>query len=186
MLRNTHGCYGIVAIALHWGIALFFFGQIVLGYLMQAVADRPRLQFDLYQWHKSFGFVIFALALLRVAWAISSVRPRPVSATPRWEATVAQLAHILLLTLTIIIPLTGWAIASTSPLRIPSFAFNLVVVPDLPLIRSDEMEAFWSRLHALLAYGAGLLSVAHAGAAVHHHIIRKDATLARMLGADER
>lgn len=186
MLRNTHGSYGIVAIVLHWSIALFFFGQIALGYLTQAVADRPRLQFELYQWHKSFGFVILALALLRVAWALSGVRPRPVSATPRWEATVARLAHILLLTLTIIIPLTGWAIASTSPLRIPSFAFDLVVVPDLPLTRSDEMEAFWSRLHALLAYGAGLLAAAHAGAAIHHHIIRKDATLARMLGATLR
>lgn len=183
MLRNTRGSYGAVAISFHWTVAVLFLGQIALGYLTQAVADRPRLQFDLYQWHKSFGFLILALALLRVAWAFSSIRPQPVPHVPRWEATVARSVHILLLALTIIVPLTGWAIASTSLLRIPSFAFDLVVVPDLPLARSDAMEALWSEAHALLAYGAGFLAIAHAGAAIHHHIMRRDATLVRMLSA---
>jgi cytochrome b561 len=172
-----------VAIGFHWTVALLFIAQIALGYLTQAVGDRPRLQFDLYQWHKSFGFLILALALLRVLWAFSSTRPQPVPDMPRWEVSTARVVHILLLALTIIVPLTGWAIASTSPLRIPSFAFDLVVVPDLPLARSDAMEAFWSSTHALLAYGAGLLALAHAGAAIHHHIVRRDATLVRMLGA---
>jgi cytochrome b561 len=183
MLRNTRASYGAVAIGFHWAVALLFLGQIALGYLTQAVADRPRLQFDLYQWHKSFGFVILALALLRAVSAFSGIRPQPVPRTPPWEAIAARAVHILLLALTIVVPLTGWAIASTSLLRIPSFAFDLVVVPDLPLARSDAMEAFWSRTHALLAYGAGLLALAHAGAAVHHHMVRRDATLARMLGA---
>jgi cytochrome b561 len=84
------------------------------------------------------------------------------------------------------VPLAGWAIASTSPLQIPSFAFDLVVVPDLPLARSDAMEAFWSQTHALLAYGAGLLALAHAGAAIHHHLMRGDATLERMLDFRQR
>lgn len=183
MLRNTRASYGAVAIGFHWTVALLFLAQIALGYLTQAVGDRPRLQFDLYQWHKSFGFLILALALLRVLWAFSSTRPQPVPDMPRWEVSTARVVHILLLALTIIVPLTGWAIASTSPLRIPSFAFDLVVVPDLPLARSDAMEAFWSSTHALLAYGAGLLALAHAGAAIHHHIVRRDATLVRMLGA---
>jgi cytochrome b561 len=182
MLRNTDGSYGAVAIGFHWTIAVLFVGQIALGYLTQAVVDYPRLQFDLYQWHKSFGFLILALALLRILWALSGVRPQSVPGVPRWETTAARVAHGLLLALTLVVPLTGWAIASTSPLRIPSFAFNLVVVPDLPLARSDAMESLWSRTHALLAYGAGLLALAHAGAALHHHLIRRDATLVRMIG----
>lgn len=186
MLRNTRTAYGAVAIVLHWTIALLFLGQIVLGYLTQAVADRPRLQFDLYQWHKSFGFLILALALARLSWSLSGIRPRPAEGTPRWEATAARVVHLLLLALTIAVPLAGWMIASTSPLRIPSFAFDLVVVPDLPFARSDAMEAFWSRAHALLAYGAGLLALAHAGAALHHHFIRADATLARMTSGKSR
>lgn len=182
MLRNTRTSYGAVAIALHWTIALLFFGQIALGFLTQAVADHPRLQFDLYQWHKSFGFLVLALALSRLAWSLSGVRPLPLAGMPQWEAAAARTVHLLLLTLTVAVPLAGWMIASTSPLQIPSFAFDLVLIPDLPLTRSDAMEAFWSRTHALLAYGAGLLALAHAGAAIHHHAMCEDATLARMLG----
>ena len=186
MLRNSRASYGTVAIALHWAIALLFFGQIALGYLMQAVADRPRLQFNLFQWHKSFGFLVLGLALALLAWSFSGTRPQPVPGMPRWEAAAARAVHFLLLALTIAVPLAGWAIASTSPLRIPSYAFDLVVVPDLPLARSDAMEAFWSQAHALLAYGAGLLALAHAGAALHHHAARRDATLTRMLGLRRR
>lgn len=183
MLRNSRTSYGTVAIVLHWTIALLFSGQIALGFLTQAMADRPRLQFDLYQWHKSFGFLLLALALTRLAWSLSGIRPHPLAEMPRWEAAAARTAHRLLLALTVAVPLAGWMIASTSPLHIPSFAFDLVLVPDLPLARSDAMEAFWSRTHATLAYGAGLLALVHAGAAIHHHVIRGDRTLVRMLGA---
>ena len=186
MLRNTRTAYGAVAIVLHWTIALLFLGQIVLGYLTQAVADNPRLQFDLYQWHKSFGFLILALALARLGWSLAGTHPLPLDGTPRREAVAARSVHLLLLTLTVAVPLAGWMIASTSPLQIPSFAFDLVVVPDLPFARSDAMEAFWSRVHAFLAYGAGLLALAHAGAAIHHHFIRADATLARMTSGKSR
>lgn len=181
MLRNTHGAYGTVSIVFHWTIALLFLGQIALGYLTQAAAGYPSLQFDLYQWHKSFGFLILALALPRLLWALSSIRPRTNPDAPRWEQVAARTVHILLMALTIIVPLTGWAIASASPLRIPSFAFNLIVVPALPLTRSDAMEALWSRLHALLAYGAGLLALAHAGAAIRHHFPGRGITLAKIV-----
>src|SRR5690606_22672960 len=161
-------------------------GQIALGYLTQAVASRPRLQFDLYQWHKSFGFLILGLALLRTILALSGVRPLPVPGMRHWEAVGVRLAHLMLRALTVIVPLTGWAIASTSPLRIPSLVFDLLVVPDLPRARPAANQLRWSRTPALLAYGAGLLALAHAGAAIHHHFVRRDATLQRMLGATAR
>lgn len=183
MLRNSRMSYGTAAIGLHWAIALLFLGQVGLGFLMQAVAGRPRLQFELYQWHKSFGFLVLVLALSRLLWSLSGIRPRPLAGMPRWETIAARTAHLLLLALTVAVPLAGWMIASASPLKIPSFAFDIVVVPDLPVTRSDAMETFWSRAHALLAYGAGLLALVHAGAAMHHHFVRKDATLVRMFGA---
>lgn len=182
MLRNSRTTYGLVAIVLHWTIAVLFFGQIVLGYLTQATESNPRLRFDLYQWHKSFGFLVLVFVVLRLVWSLSNARPLPLTGTPRWEAVIARTAHLLLLALTLAVPVAGWMIASTSPLKIPSFVFDLVLVPDLPAARSDALEAFWSRAHALLAYGAGLLVLAHAGAAIHHHMLRRDDTFLRMLG----
>lgn len=186
MLRNSRTSYGAVTVILHWTVAALFFAQLALGYLTQAVAARPRLQFDLYQWHKSVGFLLLAVALLRVAWSLSQVRPRPLSGTPGWQVVTARCFHVALLALTLMVPLAGWAIVSVSPLRIASFAFDLVVIPDLPLARSDGAEQFWSRLHALLAYAGLVLAMVHAGAALHHHLVRKDATLERMLGMQRR
>ncbi|WP_428647073.1 cytochrome b, partial [Roseibium sp.] len=134
MWRNTPGTYGLVTIIFHWAVAVLFIGQIALGYLTQLSADYPRQQFDLYQWHKSFGFLVLLLALLRAGWSLANVRPGPVPGSPPWETVAATAAHRLLLVLTILIPLAGWAIASTSPLNIPSVVFNRLIIPDLPLV----------------------------------------------------
>ena len=49
MWRNTRGRYGLAAKTLHWLVALLFICQLPLGYLTQASADDPALQFALYQ-----------------------------------------------------------------------------------------------------------------------------------------
>ncbi|MCR4268170.1 cytochrome b [Nitratireductor sp. ZSWI3] len=179
--HSPPGAYGLTAIIFHWLVGLLFLVQIPLGYLTQAVASRPALQFDLYQWHKSVGFLILALALLRLAWRLLTKSPAPPEGLPHWELAAARLAQALLLLLTVVVPLTGWLIASTSPLRIPSYVFNLVVVPHLPLTPSQDADRLWSSLHAYLAYAAGLLALVHIGAALWHHFLLRDETLSRML-----
>lgn len=186
MWRNTEQSYGLTAIILHWAIALLILGQILLGYLTQDLSDHPALQFDLYQWHKSVGFLILALALPRIVWSLASRPLEPLSDTPQWQTVASRTMHFVLLTLTLAVPLAGWAIASSSPLRIPSYVFDLVVVPALPLPVSDAAETFWSMVHATLAYGTGLLVLLHAAAALDHHIRKRDPTLRRMLPGGRR
>lgn len=168
MLRNTHRSYGAVSRALHWAIALAFVAQIPLGFLTQASADDPALQFELYQWHKSMGFLVLSLAAIRALWSFVNPRPSDAAGPSRAGAMLARVAHAALLLLTLAVPMTGWAIASTSPLQIPSFAFDLVLVPNLPMAVSDAAEAFWSSVHVWLAYGAGALVAIHASAAIFH------------------
>lgn len=181
MWRNTRTRYGLVARALHWAIAALFIVQIPLGYLTQAMGERPALQFELYQWHKSIGFLTLALAVLRLVWFLSGRKPAPLAGTTRLEAMAAHGVHRALLAFTVLVPLAGWAIASSSPLAIPSYVFNLFVMPNLPLGVSDGNEAFWSWVHAILAYAAGATVLGHAGAALYHHFAKHDATLTRML-----
>lgn len=181
MWRNTRETYGLTAILFHWSIAGLFLCELLLGYSTQVSDDRPALQFELYQWHKSIGFLILVLAVPRLAWALLSVRPHALAGSTRLEEIAARAVHLALLALTILVPLAGWAIASASPLRIPSYAFNWVVIPNLPLTPSDALETFWSRIHALLAYTAGILALVHAAAAIHHHFRLRDGTLVRML-----
>ena len=180
MPRNRRNIYGLVAIFLHWTIALLFVGQFLLGLSMTRVKGMA-LQFELIQLHKSFGFVVLALALIRLAWRMAVGGPEPsrsLSLSEKWAATVVQ---GLLLAATIIVPLAGWALASTSTLGMPTLAFNLVLIPHLPLVPSEQAETFWHRLHGLLAYAAVLLAAGHAAAALRHHFLLRDDVLARML-----
>lgn len=181
MWRNTLASYGLVSRLLHWMLALSFIAQIPLGFLTQATAENPALQFNLYQWHKSAGFLILALAIVRILWSLTSRKPEEPSGAKPPMQRAAHLAHAALLVMTLAIPMTGWAIASTSPLQIPSFFFDLVVIPNLPMTVSDGAEALWSQFHAWLAYGAAALIVVHAGAAVFHAIRPEAGSLHGML-----
>jgi cytochrome b561 len=189
MWRNDRESYGLVSILFHWVIAVLFLCQLPLGYLTQATPNYPALQFELYQWHKSVGFLILALAVPRLIWAVTAGRPAASEGLTPSESAAARAAHICLYAATIAVPLAGWAVVSTSPLRIPSYAFNLFVVPNLPLAVSNASEALWSSIHAFLAYAAGFIAVVHILAALRHHFHFKDDVLIRMLrpggGRDE-
>ena len=178
--RNTSASFGLVAIVFHWTIALLFLAQLALGYLMSRDID-PVLQFNLFQYHKSIGFLVLALAAPRFIWSVFSRKPRALDGEGMASRLAARAAHAALLFLTLAVPLAGWAVASTSPLQIPSYVFDLVVVPGLPMAISDQAEAFWTKVHATLAYLAAVIVVLHVAAALWHHFVRKDPTLRRMI-----
>lgn len=180
MLRNGNETFGLVTILFHWIIAVLFIGQLVLGVTTQWVHSMA-LQFVLIQWHKSFGFLLLGLSVLRLAWAGTQTRPRAVATLGKAERYAAWVVQSLLYLLLLALPMAGWALVSSSTLDVPSFAFNLVIVPDLPLARSEASESFWRGVHLWLAYGTAALVVGHMGAAFRHHFWLGDDVLKRML-----
>jgi cytochrome b561 len=180
MLRNRQNSYGLVAIVLHWIVAAMFLGQVALGLTMVRVHSMA-LQFTLIQWHKSFGFLILTLSLLRLAWRLSNHGPEQVASLSDLERIAAKTAHKLLYALLILTPLVGWALVSTSTLRVPSFAFNMLVIPDLPLARSEAAETFWRQAHMLFAYTTTAVALGHIIAALRHQFWVGDGVLRRML-----
>lgn len=74
--RNTAASFGLVTIAFHWAIAVLFLAQLGLGYWMSRDNIDPVLQFDLFQYHKSIGFLVLTLAVPRLLWSLFSRRPR--------------------------------------------------------------------------------------------------------------
>ncbi|MBX9455749.1 MAG: cytochrome b/b6 domain-containing protein [Rhizobium sp.] len=101
-------------------MAALFFGQFWLGWYMQGVRN-PIEQYGLYQWHKAFGFTILGLAGLRILWAVTSHRPRLPVGMPDGEKALARGSHVVLYLALVLVPLTGWAVVSTSPLPIASW-----------------------------------------------------------------
>lgn len=174
--------YGALSIGLHWLIAVLVIGLIGLGFLMRRTTIDPVLQFSLYQWHKSLGLTVLALAGLRALLWLGSRHPAPLPSLGPIERRVSRTTHLLLALMCLVVPMAGWAVASTTTLNIPTFLFDVVVIPPLPMGRSEAAEAFWSVVHAYAAYLLLGLAALHAAAALHHHFVRRDAVLLRMLG----
>jgi cytochrome b561 len=102
-----------------------------------------------------------------------------------WERYAAQASHFLLYVLIVGIPLSGWALASSSPLGIPTIWFGQAEVPHLPGLQgyADQhaVEDQVHEVHELLGnLMIGLLLI-HVGAALKHHFWDRDDVLTRML-----
>lgn len=181
MLRNTETGYGLVAIVFHWAIAVLFAGQVTLGIFMTGLADDEPGKFGLYQLHKSFGLLILLLALVRLAWRLINRAPDLPAGMRAFEQRAARLAHVFLYAAIVLVPVTGWAFVSSSPLGIPTFAFYLVVVPHLPVPVSEAAEAVLQRVHTSLALLSAAVAILHVAAALRHHFVLKDTVLRRMI-----
>ncbi|OHV75911.1 cytochrome b [Rhizobium sp. LCM 4573] len=181
-MRGPADRYDIFTIILHWLIATLILGLLALGFAMTRPGIDPVLQFSLFQWHKSFGMLALLLAAVRLLYSLARPSIRPSAGLSDLERRLSKGVHILLLALAILVPFAGWMVASVSLLEIPTFAFNLVVVPHLPVPKSDAAESWWTEAHALLAYFTLALVLLHSAAALHHHYRRRDDVLLRMLG----
>jgi cytochrome b561 len=185
-MRHPVHRFDLLTIILHWLIAIFILGLIVLGFVMTRPSIDPVLQFSLFQWHKSLGMLALLFAVARFVHSVIRVRVEPVGGMKPFEPLLAKITHCILLGLTILVPLAGWMIASVSPLEIPTFAFNLIVVPHLPVPKSDAAEIWWATAHAVLAYSTLALVFLHSSASLYHHYWRHDDVLTRMLNRERR
>ncbi|QKC99322.1 cytochrome b [Mesorhizobium sp. NZP2298] len=179
-ITNTPTRYGWAMILLHWLIGIIFIGQFALGFMMVRIASQ-RTAFELIQLHKSLGFLLLGLIILRIAWRLGNAAPALPRSVGTLERRTAPLAHFALYAFQLALPLSGWALVSVSTLEIPSLPFNLFVMPNLPLAESDAAESFWAAAHWYLAYAGIALVALHIAAALRHHFQLRDTVLTRMI-----
>jgi len=189
-LRDTRTRWGWPAKLLHWTMAILMIGLALVGTWMANFLNDMVLQFQLTQLHKSFGFVVFTLAVLRVLWRWANpVSPLPPVDQPAWERWVAHGTHRALYALMFVMPLSGWLMASASelndpgayPMQIENMVFGLFELPD-PIKPGDEaLEAIFHTIHAWSSYLLAVLLLLHIGGALKHHFMHKDSILRRML-----
>jgi cytochrome b561 len=184
-IGNTATGWGWPARLLHWGMAGLILFQLGLGFRMVRLVDDVYVKFGLYQTHKSWGFVIFSLALLRLAWRISQPTPPLPAQMRRLDVVAARGAHLALYVLLLVLPVTGWLMASASPLEdefgIRTMVFTWFALPDPFQPGSKALEAVLKSVHAWAAFGLAVLLVAHASAALRHHFVSRDRVLMRMV-----
>jgi len=184
-IGNSTTSWGWPARLLHWGMAGLILFQLGLGVWMVRVVTDVYQQFWLYQTHKSWGFVIFTLALVRVGWRLANRAPEPPEGTGRIEAALARGGHLALYALMVILPLTGWLMASASTLQdefgLKNMVFTWFELPDPFQPGSKPTEDLWKSVHAWAAFALAVLLAGHAAAALRHHFARRDGVLRRMV-----
>lgn len=178
--------YSAVAMALHWLIALAVLLLLGSGMTMTRMAPGL-LSFDLYQWHKALGITVLALTLLRIIWRLTHRPPPLPDSMPRLERLAAHLGHAGLYALLLVLPLTGWAMVSASPLNIPTTWFNLFLIPHLPTPETLEarkaLESGLEELHGIGGWLMLALVGVHVAAALRHALILRDGIFSRMVPA---
>jgi len=184
-LMNSETSWGAPARLLHWAVAGVILFLLGLGTWMTYFVDDVLEQFRLVQIHKSWGFVVFALALLRVVWrGVNRQAPRMPHHMSPLERFGAHAGHLGLYALMFLLPISGWLMASASPLQdrfgVENKVFDWFTMYD-PFVPGDEkLEALFAQVHFYGAIALGLLLVVHAGAAIWHHSVHRDDVLKRM------
>lgn len=176
--------WGRIARLLHWlmaGLILFMLG---LGIWMTRFTPDLGARYALTQLHKSWGFVVFCLALIRVVWRFA--RPAPADLPmPAWQRRAARMMHLLLYALMLVLPLSGWVMVSAAPVQdlmgIQNMVFGLFPMPDpwVPGVQAVEDAA--RLVHGWAVWGLSGLLLLHVGAALDHHFICRDRILMRMV-----
>lgn len=165
---------------LHWVIALMVLVLLGVGFYMVrrgAATNFDAMTNQLYTAHKTFGTVVLALMILRIAVRFSRGTPAPEPSLNRLQIIAAEAVHGLIYLALLAIPVLGWLGVSAYGAR------GLLGGWELPalLAKNEELAKIILKYHGYAAIGLILLLGAHVGAAFLHHFILKDGVLRRML-----
>lgn len=163
---------------LHWLSGLLIIGLFAVGLWMRSLGYYDPLYQILPFWHKSVGFLLVALLLLRLIVRQFSTLPPPLASHKHWERTLASLVQWLLYGLLLGVTMSGYLIATAD--NRPASFFGWFDIPVLVEAFANQ-EDIAGLIHEYLAWSLIGLSLLHGLAALKHHFLDKDVTLTRML-----
>jgi len=179
MIKNTKNSYGIIAIALHWLMAITIFSLFGLGLYMVELTYYDAWYKGSLDLHKNIGMVLLVALMLRVVWRMVNTTPTNADKTASdIEVKAAHYAHLALYVLMTVLMISGYFISTADGRAID--VFGLISVPALPASFANQEDIAGS-IHEILAWTLILLSVGHILAALKHHFLNKNNTLLRMI-----
>jgi cytochrome b561 len=105
--------------------------------------------------------------------------PAPLPADiPAIQQMAAHATHFALYTLLIVQPFVGWIGTSAYPAPVPIYGlFNLPPIWPADRALSEQLLS----IHKVLGIAIAVVAAMHIGAALFHHVVRKDRVLMRMV-----
>lgn len=176
LFKNTKTQFGLIAIVLHWLMAVLMIGLTVLGlWMVRIPVSLQKLKF--YGWHKEWGILVLMLVIVRLTWRLRNQTPS-LEGLAKWESLAAHAVHWAFYFFMFALPITGWLITSAADL--PVSLFGWFTLPNL--VSSNEANRLlFSDIHEWLGYALIATFFMHTGAALKHHFVNKDTIMRRML-----
>lgn len=180
-LRNSQTEWGGVSKLFHWTMAALILGTSLFVLHVNDSTywfkSSPLIFITYIHWHKAFGLIALTLVVGRLLWRRRNPVPVTAPLTP-FETAWSHRTHIALYTLMILVPLTGW-LASSFFGSSTKFWGLFQVPPITPKSKTGVAVFYW--VHFTLAWTILTVVAIHAGAAIYHHVHRRDRVLRAML-----
>lgn len=173
-IKNTEKRFGVVAISLHWVMAIIMIGLLVLGLYMTGLPNSDS-KFGLYDIHKEFGILILGLVCLRISWRLANVVP-PLTSIGRLEHALAWFVQWALYFCMFAMPLSGLFMTSAAGYQAHFFGWAVPSVME----PNKALAPVFAFIHEWLGYSLIALIVLHALGAIKHHFYDKTDILKRM------
>lgn len=162
---------------LHWITAALVLFLIPAGIYIANIEDGPYHN-QIYDLHKSVGFLILPLVLVRLVYRLTHTPPPLPADIPMIQQIAAHVNHWGLYVMLILQPLIGWIGTSAYPAPVKFFGLF-----EWPRIWREDREFSETMLdiHGWIGIVIALFVLAHIGAALFHHFVRRDGVLTRMV-----
>jgi cytochrome b561 len=169
--------YSVTARVLHWVVAALVLFMVPVGIIIANEWGGP-VQQPLYDLHKSVGMLLLPLVLARLLYRLTHP-PMPLPADiPALQQFAAHATHWALYGLLIVQPVVGLIATSAYPAPLPMFGL-FELPPVWPENRPLSERLF--ALHRWMGIAIAVVAAMHIGAALHHHFVRRDRILMRMV-----
>jgi len=181
---HPDGQYGTVAKWFHWITVGLIAIALPTGFVLEHITDANdgATKMGFYAIHESAGLTILICAIARLAWRAMNPPPAYPDHLPPLMRAAAAGTHHALYALLILQPLLGFFATNAWGFPLQGQTAYLGFI-DLPKFMDtwEGLAKVLGTLHTIGGYLFLVLLIAHIGAAVFHHAIRRDGTLMRIL-----
>ena len=177
-IYNTSERFGIVAVLIHWLMAIVIVGLFCLGKYMHDLDYYDPNYHELPWWHKSIGLGIGLMLIIRLTWRQLNPKVQTLKSVKPIERKLAFFMQILLYVLLFICCISGVMISTAEGASV-SF-FDWFEVPAF-FSYGEQQTEYAGEVHEYSTLALIVLASLHMLAALKHHFIGKNDTLRRML-----
>jgi cytochrome b561 len=172
-LTNSTDRYGAIPQLFHWVVVALVIMAWLLG---QFIDDLPHGALSI---HIALGLGVLVLLVARLAWRVADPPPEPEpTVLGSWLDHAGRAAHYLLYLLLALVPVAGIIAQFARGDAVSIFGLYEIASP---WVKDRAFARSVTEVHEILANTLVILAGLHAVAALVHHWILRDRTLARML-----